>query len=129
MEDTPEMNPQAEAMETQDESTAVERETSLEEREQAIALRERQFLAREHLIALNLPREVLELVDCSTDRALDASLRLASAVYQAAAAAAPPVSAPPLAASPAPPRFATYVDRAKLYQEDKAAYQEMVQNP
>ncbi len=95
---------------------------SLAQREAALAIRERQFEAREHLLALGLPRDILPHLDYSSDEALANSLKVAT--LAAGQAAAGP-GAPPAARPPAP-QFATYVDRARLFQEDPVLYRDMV---
>lgn len=102
-----------------------EREAALAERERQLNVRERHWKAREHLFALGLSDAILDLVDLSSDETLEKSLRIA-ALASAAAPAAP--AAPRAAAAPAP-AIASYLDRARLFQQDPAAYALMVNPP
>lgn len=103
----------------------LEREAALAERERQLNVRERHWKAKEHLFALGLSDDILDLVDLSSDEALEKSLRIA-ALASASAPAAP--AAPRAAAAPAP-AFASYLDRARLFQQDPAAYALMVNPP
>ena len=96
----------------------------LAEREAALAVRERRFEAREHVLALGLNPQILEHFDYSSPDALAASLRVATLAAQSQ----PPAAAPavPAAARPLAPQFATYLERARLFETDPAAYREMV---
>jgi len=100
------------------------RQNALSAREAALAIRERQFTARENVLALGLPAEILKHVDYSSDAALERSLALAALASSAApqAAAPPPV---PTAAVPRP-AFATYRDRAARFALDPQGYREAV---
>ena len=82
---------------------------ALAAREAALAIRERQFTARENVLALGLPPEILRHVDYSSDAAPQAG-------------APPPV---PRAERPRP-AFATYRDRAALFALDPQGYREAV---
>jgi len=97
---------------------------ALAAREAALAIRERQFTARENVLALGLPPEILRHVDYSSDAALERSLALAALASSAApqAGAPPPV---PRAERPRP-AFATYRDRAALFALDPQGYREAV---
>lgn len=105
---------------------------SLEARLQALAAREaeldareRRFKAREHVMALGLDPAILAHIDYSSDEALQNSLQVAALASRAPQAAAPaPV---PQAVQPPAPQFATYLERSKLFREDPAAYQRMIE--
>lgn len=97
---------------------------ALSAREAALAIRERQFTARENVLALGLPAEILKHVDYSSDAALERSLTLAALASSAAPQAAAPPPVPTAAVSR--PAFATYRDRAALFALDPQGYREAV---
>ena len=105
-------------------SMLSDREARLMEREAAIAARERRFIARENLLALGLPEVLLDHFDFSSDASVEAALHIASL----ASRSAPGTPAAPVPAASAPPAtsFATYLERARLFQQDPAAYALMV---
>lgn len=111
----------------QDETVALYQslQTDLAAREAALEVKERHFQAREHILALGLPPSTLDLVDLHSEESMQQSLKLAAAAL-AAAPKLPPVPPVPRDAAPPAPSFASYIDRAQLFQTDPAAYQQMV---
>lgn len=106
--------------ETQDPETALnERLEALNRREAELTIRERRFLARQRLNEMNLPEALLSHLDLSSGETLENSLKLA---LLASKGAQEPPSAPRAAPSQKPPPFATYLERARLFEEDPAAY-------
>ena len=105
-------------------SPLLDREAALLEREAAIAVRERRFLARENLLALSLPEALLDHFDFSSDASVEAALQIASLASQSAPVT--PAAPVPAASAPPAPSFATYLERARLFQQDPAAYALMV---
>lgn len=99
------------------------REAALTAREEALAVKERRFMAREHLLAMGLPEEILQHVDCGSETGMEQALKIAALAAQAAARV-PALPVPPTSQPPAP-AFASYVDRARLFQEDPEAYRLM----
>ena len=97
----------------------------LSAREAALEARERQFHAREHVLALGLDPAILAHFDYSSDAALQNSLQVAALASRAATGM--PLAAIPAAARPPAPSFATYLERARLFREDLAAYALMVE--
>lgn len=95
-----------------------ERLVELTRREEALKERERRFMARESLSSLSLPESLLPHLDTATDTGLERSLTLLRLVI--GAQKEPPLA--PKAVSPRPPAFATYLERARLFEEDPAAY-------
>lgn len=101
------------------EAALTERLMALDRREAELTLRERRFLAMERLGEMSLPKTLLAHLDLSSGEALENSLKLAFLASKGAPEAAPvPRAAPALK----PPPFATYLERAKLFEEDPAAY-------
>lgn len=104
----------------QDPETALdERLEALNRREAELTIRERRFLARQRLNEMNLPEALLSHLDLTSGEALENSLKLA---LLASKGAQEPSSAPRAAPSLKPPPFATYLERARLFEEDPAAY-------
>lgn len=97
----------------------------LRQGEEALLRKERLFSAIASLNDLGLSQNILEHLDVSSDETLEQSLRLAALAAASAVSPAPI----PRAAAPRAPQFGTYLERAKLFQEDPAAYQSMVNNP
>lgn len=89
----------------------------LEQREQALVRAERQLKARQMISSLGLPESVLMYLDLDSDQGLERSVHLADCL--ANAGSAPPAAPPPV------PAFATYRDRAALYQQDQGSYRRM----
>lgn len=125
--ETPTDGPLAEGVQPQPaadpEPTLDMKEQALVERETALAQRERRFLAREHLMAMGLPEEILQHVDCGSDAAMEQALTIAA--LSARAAAQVPALPVPASSRPPAPAFASYVDRARLFLEDPEAYRLM----
>lgn len=96
----------------------------LAERERTLATRERQFHARQHALALGLDAAILAHFDYSSDDALQNSLQIATLAMRSTAGILP--AAVPAAAKPPAPAFATYLERARLFQEDPVAYKQMI---
>lgn len=97
---------------------------NLAHRERELASRERQFQARQHALALGLGPDILAHFDYSSDEAFHNSLQIATLAMRSAAGLAP--AGVPAASRPPAPAFATYLERARLFQEDPVAYQQMV---
>ena len=90
------------------------REAGLAEREQLLAVKERRIHVREQLREHRLPLDLLELIDCSSDEAMNRALAMvfkAAESVQAASAPAPiPRASKPEARIPE-----TYEERAHDY--------------
>ncbi len=84
-------------------------------REKALEQRERHIKAKGRLSELGLPGSLLNHLDLSSDEALEQTLALAGKAASLAIGA-------PRAATPPIPPFATYLERARLFEEDPAAY-------
>lgn len=103
-----------------------QREADLAAREEAFALREREFQARENLLALGLPEEILTHMDFGSDHSVASALRIA-ALASRSQPTVPAVPVPRQATPPAP-AFASYLERACLFLEDPDHYKHMTKN-
>ena len=118
-EQTKEQNPSPELETKGPENDLGERLEALNRREAELTQKERRFLARQRLSEMNLPEALLAHLDLSSGEGHENSLKLA---LLASKGAQEPGSAPRAAPSLKPPPFATYPERARLFEEDPAAY-------
>ncbi|NLX83539.1 MAG: hypothetical protein GXZ04_06975 [Clostridiales bacterium] len=101
----------------------AQKEAELTAREEALLQRERRFHARENLLALGLPEEILSHVDYGSDSAVASALRIAAlASRHPSALPALPV---PQQTKPPSPAFASYLERARLFMEDPEGYKQL----
>lgn len=124
--DVPETPHQPDNPAEQAPSGLAQKEADLSAREAAIARRERKFQARENLLALGLPEEILTHMDFGSDDAVASALRIA-ALAARSQPAVPAVPVPRQATPPAP-AFASYLERARLFLEDPEHYKHMTEH-
>ncbi len=88
------------------------------QREEAVKKRELAFAARERIMEWQLPEGLIAHLNLDSQEGLESSLALAKEAYSFSRT----TKGAPLAAKPSLPPFATYLERARLFEEDPAAY-------